>query len=73
MSFRAVCIRPFLSDVTPPFQQEIDFTRPTAFVLGNETAGVSDEAVALSDYCAMIPMHGFVDSLNISVAASLIM
>lgn len=38
----------------PP--QEVDFTRPTAFVLGNERAGVSDAAVAMADHTAIIPM-----------------
>jgi tRNA (guanosine-2'-O-)-methyltransferase len=53
--------------------QVIDWTRPTAFVLGNEKMGVSEEAVALADQCAIIPMAGFVESFNISVAAALIM
>jgi tRNA (guanosine-2'-O-)-methyltransferase len=35
--------------------------------------GVSEEAVALADQCAIIPMAGFVESFNISVAAALIM
>lgn len=53
--------------------QEVDWTRPTAFVLGNECSGISDEAVALADHCAIIPMAGFVESFNISVAAALVM
>jgi hypothetical protein len=36
--------------------QEVDFTRPTAFVLGNERAGVSETAVAMADHTAIIPM-----------------
>lgn len=38
--------------------QEVDWTRPTAFVLGNEREGVSDTAVALADATAIIPMAG---------------
>eukprot|EP00877_Chromochloris_zofingiensis_P012873 jgi/Chrzof1/783/Cz01g28200.t1 len=53
--------------------QEIDWTRPTAFLLGNEREGVSPEAVALADHTAVIPMCGFVESFNISVAAALTM
>lgn len=53
--------------------QEVDWTRPTAFILGNEKFGISDEAVALADATAIIPMSGFVESFNISVAAALIM
>lgn len=52
---------------------KIDWTQKTAFVLGNEKCGVSDEAVELADDCAIIPMAGFVESFNISVAAALIM
>lgn len=52
--------------------QDVDWTKPTAVVLGNEGAGVSDVAVEMSDTCAVIPMVGFVESFNISVAASLI-
>jgi tRNA (guanosine-2'-O-)-methyltransferase len=52
---------------------DVDWTRPTAFILGNEKAGVSDAALAEADGCVVVPMHGFVESFNISVAASLIM
>ncbi len=41
-------------------------------VLGNERDGVSQEAVELADACAILPMAGYVESLNISVAAALI-
>jgi tRNA (guanosine-2'-O-)-methyltransferase len=34
---------------------------------------VTADAVALADACAVVPMAGFVDSFNISVAAALIM
>lgn len=49
---------------------EIDFTRKTAFVFGNEKEGVSAEMVELSDERCVIPMSGFVQSFNISVAAA---
>ena len=35
------------------------------------TAGVSEEVLALADGCALVPMLGFVDSYNVSVAAAL--
>lgn len=50
---------------------EIDFTKPTAFVLGNEKSGVTSEMIAASDVRAIIPMSGFVQSFNISVAGAL--
>lgn len=48
----------------------IDFTRRTALVFGNERDGVSPEMVALSDQRCVIPMTGFAQSFNISVAAA---
>ncbi|MBL7670708.1 MAG: RNA methyltransferase [Bdellovibrionaceae bacterium] len=50
---------------------EIDFSRPTAFVLGNEKSGVSSEMLAAADERVIIPMSGFVQSFNISVAGAL--
>lgn len=50
---------------------EIDFTQPTALVLGNEHAGVSEEMLAASDQRCIIPMAGFAQSFNISVAAAI--
>ncbi len=49
----------------------IDFTHRTALVFGNEQGGVSREMLALSDQRCVIPMVGFVQSYNISVAAAL--
>jgi len=51
--------------------QDMDVSRPTALLFGNEHSGVSDEAIRLADGTFMIPMHGFVQSFNISVAAAL--
>jgi len=52
---------------------DIDWTKPTAVLLGNEAEGVSQEAVDLADFCTVIPMSGFVESFNISVAAALVL
>lgn len=50
---------------------ELSFAGKVALVFGNEHAGVSDEAVALSDATYFIPMRGFSQSLNVSVAAAI--
>ncbi len=47
-----------------------ELAQPTAFVLGNEHRGVSEEAAAASDACISIPMMGMIESLNVSVAAA---
>ncbi|QFU24810.1 tRNA (guanosine(18)-2'-O)-methyltransferase TrmH [Shewanella eurypsychrophilus] len=53
--------------------REIDYTRPTAIILGNERDGVSAEGIAAADQHIIIPMIGMVQSLNVSVASALIM
>lgn len=45
----------------------------TALVLGNEVEGVSDEALALCDGCIEIPQMGSKHSLNVSVAAGIVL
>ncbi len=49
---------------------EFDLTKPTAFVFGNEHAGVSDDAASFSDATLYIPMMGMIQSLNVSVACA---
>ncbi len=50
---------------------EFDLTKPTAFVFGNEHAGVTDEAANLADATVYIPMKGMIQSLNVSVACAI--
>jgi len=50
--------------------EEIDFTRPTAVVFGNEKSGISEQMSDLADSKFHVPMQGFVESFNISVAAA---
>lgn len=52
---------------------EVDWTKPTAIIMGNEKQGVSPEALAAADARIIIPMDGFVDSYNISVASALLL
>lgn len=50
-----------------------DYSGPTAFIIGNESAGISDEVAACADKLIRIPMKGEVESLNAGVAASVLM
>lgn len=52
---------------------DLDLTDKCAVVLGNEHRGVSEEAILMADKCFTIPMYGFVQSLNVSVAAAVIL
>ncbi|ACK70232.1 tRNA/rRNA methyltransferase (SpoU) [Gloeothece citriformis PCC 7424] len=52
---------------------EIDFTRPTLILLGNEGAGLTPELVSLVDQQVTIPLGGGVESLNVAIAAALLL
>ncbi|CAN6168677.1 unnamed protein product [Urochloa humidicola] len=52
---------------------DMDWSRPTAIVVGNELRGISDDALELSDLHCSVPMKGMVDSFNVSVAAGILM
>jgi 23S rRNA (guanosine2251-2'-O)-methyltransferase len=43
-------------------------SKPLCFVVGNEITGVSPEVLANCDYVCHLPMKGFKESLNVSVA-----
>ncbi|WP_145583684.1 tRNA (guanosine(18)-2'-O)-methyltransferase TrmH [Yersinia thracica] len=61
-----------LSDKAVYFR-EIDYTRPTCILMGQEKTGISKEALAMADKDIIIPMIGMVQSLNVSVASALIL
>ena len=48
-----------------------DFSRPTALVVGNEHAGASAAMLDAADAALLLPLDGFVQSYNVSVAAAL--
>ena len=53
--------------------RQIDYTKPTLLVMGNEKEGVSSEIAEMADEVIIIPMQGMVQSLNVSVATALIL
>ena len=53
--------------------REVDFTKPTALVLGAELEGISDAAQPFIDQNITIPMMGMVESFNVSVAGAIIL
>lgn len=52
---------------------DASLTNNAAVIIGNEARGITEEAKKLSDALVRIPMPGRAESLNASVAASLIM
>ena len=61
-----------LDENAVPFRQ-VDFTKPTILVMGNELEGVSDEVLDVVDTTTVIPMMGMAQSLNVSVATAIIL
>jgi len=51
----------------------VPLDRPVALWFGAEHAGVSPAAHAAADGVVQLPMHGFAQSLNVSVAAALVL
>jgi tRNA (guanosine-2'-O-)-methyltransferase len=50
---------------------DIDFTKPTIIIMGNEKSGLSEKALSLVNQHVTIPQKGMVQSLNISVACAI--
>lgn len=53
--------------------RDVDFTRPTAILLGAERWGIRTETLRQADLTTFIPMVGMVRSLNVSVATALLL
>ena len=62
-----------LAGDAPTTYDKMDFSLPTAFVLGAEGAGLRRLVRERCDMLAAIPMKGHVDSLNVSVAAGVVL
>ena len=52
---------------------EIDWRDPSALIVGGESTGLSRDEAAATDESVRIPMHGTVESLNVAVAAGIIL
>lgn len=50
-----------------------DYRKPSAFLIGNESQGLTDAAADLADHYIRIPMCGQVESLNAAVASAILM
>lgn len=69
--YRIVATSPHKGGVMLP---DFDLTKgKAAIVFGTERQGISNDVVQMADEFLMIPMHGFTESLNISVSAAIIM
>lgn len=53
--------------------RKLEYSEPAAFVVGNETEGVSKEALAMADEIVEIPMFGVNRSLNVMVSLAIVL
>lgn len=53
--------------------QTIDYTKPSAIVVGTEATGLTDEWLQNTAKNIIIPMRGTIDSMNVSVSAAIIL
>ncbi len=63
----------FATDTEGKLFSTLDYSRPHAFLLGNEAFGVNPELLAKADQMVSIPMTGPVNSLNVAVAAGILL
>jgi RNA methyltransferase, TrmH family len=69
MRLQTVC-----ADVhSPQTYTEIEWRQPTAIIMGSESEGLSPEEIALTDRAVKIPMQGRTESLNVAVAAGILL
>ena len=54
------------------YYYQVDFTMPTAILMGAEDRGVAIEYLKICDKMVKIPVLGEIESLNVSVAASIL-
>ena len=52
------------------FDAELDLGRPTAWVMGNEARGMTDDVRAAADHVVSVPILGRAESLNLATAAA---
>ena len=65
-----VVTSPHAEGFTP---ETLPLDKPVALVMGTEFSGASDFMMSHADAFIEIPMHGFAESFNISVAAAILM
>ena len=68
--YKIIVTSPHLDASTP---ETIEINQPFALFFGNEKKGISEEVISQADGFMTIPMMGFSESLNISVAAAIAM
>lgn len=61
------------SEKTENLIYDVDFSKPTAIVMGSEENGINSHLMKLADKVVKIPMQGEIESLNVSVSAGVLL
>ncbi|MCH7402434.1 23S rRNA (guanosine(2251)-2'-O)-methyltransferase RlmB [Belliella kenyensis] len=61
-----------VTEKTERAMYDADFKAPTALIMGSEEDGISQELMGISDEFVKIPLSGNIESLNVSVAAGVV-
>ncbi|MEI6577078.1 MAG: RNA methyltransferase [Bacteroidota bacterium] len=66
-------IKSYASDLaTDHWYHELDYTGPSALIMGTEATGLSENWLNVADHRIKIPMQGKIDSLNVSTATAIL-
>lgn len=60
------------TEKTEQLISEVDFKKPTCIIMGNEEKGITNQLLKNSNDLGKIPMVGEITSLNVSVAAGMV-
>ncbi|MCA3144283.1 MAG: TrmH family RNA methyltransferase [Pseudanabaena sp.] len=72
--FTSIVTSPHVKGMKNYVLHEADYTHPKLAVwFGNESRGVSEEAVAGSECCISIPMFGIIESLNLGTTTGIVL
>ena len=66
-------VKVFATDTEGQLFSEVDYSKPHAFLLGNEAFGIDPEVLKKADQTISIPMAEPVNSLNVAVAAGILL
>jgi tRNA(Leu) C34 or U34 (ribose-2'-O)-methylase TrmL len=72
LTSKSKLLREFINDSVQSSRSSTSTEFKLAIVMGNEEKGISQEVRELSDGTFYIPMHGFAESLNLSIATAVI-
>jgi 23S rRNA (guanosine2251-2'-O)-methyltransferase len=61
------------SEKTENLIYDVDFSKPTAIIMGSEENGINSHLMKLADKIVKIPMQGSIESLNVSVSAGVLL